>query len=482
VPQAADWTRFTDSIGAGLLTLGSATSESSVLLMRQTSTMKAPETQYVSVGEADVAYQVLGEGPFDLLYCIGLGSHVELLWDLPHAADFFRRLASFSRLILFDRRGMGASDPLPAAAGNALPPWEDWADDMRAVLDAVGSNEAAVMGEQEAGAMAVLFAATHPQRVRALALSSASARYLVAPDYPIGFDQATVDRLVEFVRQSWGKRELMESVYGPLADDPEFVRLFTRWHRAAATPRTAAAQYRYILESMDVRDALRSVQAPTLVLSYLRSPYPASHSRFLAESLPNAKLIEFDAFADLNEPGKTEDALAVFFTGESRDLAIERILTTVLFTDIVGSTENTVALGDLRWHQILDQHDSLVREELRQHRGREINTTGDGFVASFDGPGRAIRCAQAITTRALALGVEVRAGVHTGECEVRGKDLGGLAVHIAARVGAIAEPSEILVSRTVKDLVIGSGIEFTDRGEFDLKGVPGAWKLFGVAA
>jgi len=254
----------------------------------------------------------------------------------------------------------------------------------------------------------------------------------------------------------------------------------TRWHRSAVTPRTAAAQYRYILENIDVRDALRYVQAPTLVLHYGKSVLPVSHSRFLAESLPNAKLIEFDAFADLNEPGKTEDALAVFFTGESRDLAIERVLTTVLFTDIVRSTENTAALGDLRWRQLLDEHDGVIREELRHHRGREINTTGDGFVASFDGPGRAIRCAQAITARTHTLGLDVRAGLHTGECEMRGKDLGGLAVHIAARVGALAEPNEILVSGTVRDLVMGSEIEFIDRGERELRGVPGTWKLFAI--
>jgi class 3 adenylate cyclase len=443
--------------------------------------MDAPETQYVNVGDADVAYQVLGDGSFDLLYCIGMGSHIELLWDLPHAADFFKRLASFSRLILFDRRGMGASDPLPSVAGKRLPPWEEWAEDMRAVLDAAESDEAALVGEQEAGAMAVLFAATHPQRVRALALSGTSARYLVAPDYPIGIDQESVDLFVKFVRQSWGKRAFMEAAYGPLADDPEFVRLFTRWHRAAATPRTAAEQYRYILESVDVRDALRYVQAPTLVLHYLKGPLPVSHGRFLADALSNAKLIEFDALADLNEPGKTEDALAVFFTGESRDLAIERILTTVLFTDIVASIEKASAVGDLRWQQILAEHDGLVRQELRQHRGREINTTGDGFVASFDGPGRAIRCAEVITERARGLGIEVRAGLHTGECEVRGNDLGGLAVHIAARIGSIAEPSEILVSGTVKDLVIGSDIDFTDRGERELKGIPGTWKLFALA-
>jgi class 3 adenylate cyclase len=273
----------------------------------------------------------------------------------------------------------------------------------------------------------------------------------------------------------------METVYGALADDPEFVRLFTKMHRAAATPRSAAAQYRYILESTDVRDALRSVHAPSLVLHYRMALLPVSHSRFLAESLPDAKLIEFDARADLSEPGKTEDALAVFFTGESRDLAIERILTTVLFTDIVRSTETTALLGDLRWRQLLDEHDGMVREELRHHRGREINTTGDGFVASFEGPGRAIRCAQAITARTRTLGLDVRAGLHTGECEMRGKDLGGLAVHIAARVGAFAEANEILVSRTVKDLVIGSDINFVDRGERQLKGVPGKWELFAIS-
>ncbi|HUC15905.1 MAG TPA: alpha/beta fold hydrolase, partial [Acidimicrobiales bacterium] len=340
--------------------------------------MDAPETQYVSVGDGDVAYQVLGDGPFDLLYCIGLGSHIELLWDVPHAADFFKRLASFSRLILYDRRGTGASDPLPSGAGGSLPPWEEWAEDMRAVLDAAGSDEAAIVGEQEAGAMTVLFAATYPERVRALALSGTSARYRVAPDYPIGLDQASIDLFVEFIRRYWGTKELMEAAYGPLAEDPEFVRLFTRWHRAALTPRAAAAQYRYFMESIDVRDVLRSVQTPTLVLHYLKSPLPVSHSRFLADELPNAKLIEFDALADLNEPGKTEDALAVFLTGQLRDLAIERVLTTILFTDIVSSTQSSATIGDQRWRQLLDEHDGLVREELRHHRGREVNTTGDG--------------------------------------------------------------------------------------------------------
>jgi class 3 adenylate cyclase/pimeloyl-ACP methyl ester carboxylesterase len=449
--------------------------------MRQTvAVMEAPETRYVAVGDADVAYQVVGDGPFDLLYCYGLGSHVDYFWDIPEAAEFLKGLASFSRLLFFDRRGTGASDGVPRAA---IPTWEEWTEDVGAVLDAAGSKQTVILGSLDAGPIALLYTALHPERVNALVLLNTSARYMVADDYPIGASHEVVDALVEMLGTLWGTPELVQTVSSSMADDSEYVHVVAKQLRAVATPRTAAAQFGYILRSLDVREALPLIQTPTLVLHVRESPIvPIEHGRYLAEHIAGAVIVELPGgdMGVTSSSGSVVDEIAQFLTGERPAIEAERILTTVLFTDIVGSTQRVASLGDLRWRSVLDQHDRAVREQLRRFRGREINTTGDGFVACFDGPARAMRCAQTIIEATEKLGIELRVGLHTGECEVRGEDLGGLAVHIAARVGALAAPGEVLVSGTVKDLVAGSGIDFGDRGEHELKGVPGSWKLFAV--
>jgi class 3 adenylate cyclase len=434
---------------------------------------------YVAVGEADVAYQVVGDGPVDLLYFYGLGSNIEVFWSVPEFAEFLKRLASFSRLIFFDRRGTGASDGVPR---NAIPTWEEWTEDVMAVLDAAGSERAAILAATDAGPIAVLFAAMHPERVSALALLNTSARYQVADDYPGGASPDEVDALVQLLGAGWGTPELISLTDPSMADDVEYLQSTARLARAAATPRTAAAQYDYILRTLDVRQALPLIQVPTLVLHSVASPIiPIEHGRYLAEHIEGATLVELplgDIFAITPNNYVVAVEVAEFLTGERPAVEIERLLTTMLFTDIVGSTRRAASLGDERWRTLLDAHDRTIRDQLRRHRGREIETSGDGFFASFDGPARAIRCAQAIVEAVGTLGIELRVGLHTGECEVRGDHLGGLAVHIAARVGALAAPGEILISGTVKDLVVGSGIEFTDRGEHELKGVPGTWKLF----
>lgn len=439
--------------------------------------MEAPETRYVAVGDADVAYQVVGDGPLDLLYCYGLGSHIEHCWEIPGQSEYLNDLATFSRLIFFDRRGTGASDGVPL---NAMPTWEEWTEDIEAVLGAAGSKRTAILATLDAGPIAILFAASHPEVVSALILVNTTARYLEADDYPIGASSDFVDAVVETFAKGYGTPELTRLFDPGRADDAEWVRLVSKMVRSSATPRTAAAQYSYILRSFDVRHALPLIQAPTLVLQVSESPFlSVAQGRYLADHIQGATFIELPGGNTSMDAAPMLD-IAEFLTGERPAIEVERILTTVLFTDIVGSTARAASLGDQRWRSLLDAHDRTVREQLRRFRGREINTTGDGFVISFDGPARAIRCALAISEATGKLGVDLRMGLHTGECEVRGDDLGGLAMHIAARVGALAAPGEVLVSGTVKDLVVGSGIEFADRGEHELKGVPGSWKLFAV--
>jgi len=440
-----------------------------------------PRTRYVAVGDADVAYQASGHGPLDLLYFYGLGSSIEHFWDMRVYAEFLRRLMSFSRLILFDRRGTGGSDPV---SPDAIPTWEEWTDDVRAVLDAAGSSRTAVFAAGDAGPIALLFAALHPERVSSLVLFNATARFLAADDYPIGLAPEMVDGLVEAVLDFWGTVEGVQAVNPGMANDPEFLQGLARQFRSAATPRMAAAQFRYIWRSLDVREALPLIQAPTMVLQ-VRDSVLASieQGRYLADHIAGSTFVELPGrdYAVVASKDAVVDEVARFLTGQRPPVEIDRVLTTVLFTDIVASTQRAASLGDRDWRTVLDAHDHAVRDQLRRFRGRELNTTGDGFVAAFDGPARAIRCGKEISEAVRGFGLEVRAGLHTGECEVRGDDLGGLAVHIAARVAALAAPGEVLVSGTVKDLVAGSGIEFDERGEHELRGVPGSWKLFAVA-
>ncbi len=438
----------------------------------------APETSYVAIGDTEVAYQILGDGPLDLVFHHGF-CHLDLQWDVAPEAAFNKRLASFSRLILFDRRGSGASGRV---LHGGLPTWEEWGEDLSAVLDAVGSQSAAVFAEAEAGATAVLFAAAHPERVHALVLGNTQARWAEADDYPIGLSPTDIDLVVEFVESTWGDPGALPLVFPSLAGDDPVNTSLARLCRAAATPKMAGALYRYIYNELDVREALSLVQAPTLVLQNRNTGI--ERARYLADHIDNARLVEVPGndvllFAGDHEPVMSE--VAEFLTGQRLPVDVDRILTTVLFTDIVASTQLVAAEGDQRWRSLLDAHDRAVRSQVSRFGGNEINTTGDGFLVSFDGPARAIRCAQAITEATGRLGIELRAGLHTGECEVRGGDLAGLAVHIAARVGAVAGPREVLVSSTVKDLVAGSGIEFRERGEQELKGVPGRWRLFAVA-
>jgi class 3 adenylate cyclase len=350
-----------------------------------------------------------------------------------------------------------------------------------AVLDAVRSERAAIFATIDSGPIAVLFAATHPERVSALTLLTTSARSRVNDDYSIGMSPEAVDMLIDVIETQWGTTELARLSNPSMADDADGLELIAKMMRSSATPRSAADQYRYLLQA-DVRGVLPLIEVPTLVMHAAEHMIPADHGRYLADHIKNAKFVLLPG-ADggmTDQNGVFVDEIAEFVTGERPVAEVERVLTTVLFSDIVGSTATAASLGDRRWRSLLDSHDRTVRELLRQSRGKEINTTGDGFVASFDGPARAIRCAQAMLEATNGLGLQLRVGLHTGECEVRGDDLGGLAVHIAARVGALASSGEVLVSGTVKDLVVGSGIEFDDRGEHELKGVPGSWKLFAV--
>src|SRR5579864_6780825 len=382
-----------------------------------------PKTQWAAVGDADVAYQVMGDGPPDILLFNPLGTHLELAWHVPGFDEFARRLTSMGRFVIFDRRGTGMSDGVPRSA---IPTWEDFAEDVAAVLDAVGSTQAAILASAETGPMALLFAAMHPHRVTALVLVSTYARYLVADDYPIGASPEAIDSIVGMVQAGFGTPELVRLAMPDRADDTEYIESATMMVRSSATPRSAAAQYDYLLRSLDVRSVLPLVQAPTLVLNAQSSLlFPVALGHYLAEHIEGAKFVELPG-ADMgffgNDDPNIMGEIAEFLTGE-RPVEIERILTTVVFTDIVGSTAKAAALGDRRWRSLLDAHDRAVREQLRRHRGREINTTGDGFVASFEGPARAMRCAQEIVEANRALGIEIRVGMHTGECEVRGTDL-----------------------------------------------------------
>jgi class 3 adenylate cyclase len=443
------------------------------------SLLALPETKYARSGDVHIAYQVFGTGNLDLVLVNGFVTHVELIWEAEPAAQFLEALGSFARVITFDRRGSGLSDPVPGA-----PTLEERMDDVRAVMDAAGSERAALMGISEGVPMGILFAATYPDRVQALVCCGGMARSTEAADYPFA---PPVEALREAGRELmlpyWGQGAAIEVAAPTLADDPASRAFFARLERASASPGMMASLAEMFID-IDVRAVVPTVQAPALVLHrrYDRL-VNVRHGRWLAEQLPNARLVELegdDHSLWTEGPARTLALVQEFLTGTTYAPEPDRILATVLFTDIVESTDTAAQLGDQRWRELLESHRRGVRDALARFGGREVKTLGDGFVVSFDGPARGIRCAQAILDSSEQLGIRVRAGMHTGECEVMGDDLGGIAVHIAARVTALAEPSEVLVSRTVKDLVAGSGIEFADRGAHELKGVPDTWDLHAV--
>jgi class 3 adenylate cyclase len=441
-----------------------------------------PTTKFAKLGNDRVGYQVLGEGPIDLIFLTGISSHVDLRWEEPLNEYFLHRLASFTRLILFDRRGTGVSDPGPF---DHLPAWEEWADDMRVVCDAVGSERAAIMASLDGGPMAMLFAATYPERTTALVLAHTAAKYVRAEDYPHGLAPEVAERLLQMVEELWGTEGFVSIAAPSRSQDEGFRQRYGRYLRAAARPREAAAQLRNLL-SADVRHVLPLIHCPTLVLN--RSGYPLvtmDHARYLAEHIPDARLVELpgvDGVLVTEHASEILDCIEEFLSGIPGGSVPDRILATVLFTDIVSSTDRAASIGDRRWKAVLEAHDDITRDQVVRFQGRFIESTGDGVLATFDRPGRAIRAAGAIQESIRALGIDIRAGLHAGEIELReGRHrVGGIAVHIAARVTAIAAPGEILVSSTVKDLVAGSGLEFSDRGMHDLKGVPGGWRLFAV--
>jgi class 3 adenylate cyclase/pimeloyl-ACP methyl ester carboxylesterase len=446
--------------------------------------MDTPETRYARSGEVNIAYQVLGDGPFDLVFVPGSISHVELVWQVPAFAAFNRRLASFSRLILLDKRGTGMSDRVPGA-----PTLETRMDDVRAVLDAVGSERAALLGFSEGGSMSAFFAAAYPDRIWALVLCGAVARTMWAPDYPWGYTEEDYRRGEESDRR-WGEPAFMREVVlslAPSLDERNLEALATLF-RQSASPGAIAALNKMNRE-IDVRNVLPAIRVPTLVVN--RAEEPASMrdgSRFLASHVPGARHVEFPGRDHAPFAGDAESYVEEIerFLNETwaerawEDTEQDRVLATVLFTDIVGSTAKAAELGDARWRELLSEHHALIRRLLVRFRGTELDTAGDGFFASFDGPARAIRCACAITEGVKELGFDVRAGLHTGECERLDGKVGGIAVHIGARVAKEARPGEVLVSSTVKDLVAGSGLHFNERGTAELKGVPGEWRLFSI--
>jgi class 3 adenylate cyclase len=441
-----------------------------------------PTTKFAKLGNDRVGYQVLGDGPIDLVFLTGMSSHVDLRWEEPLNEYFLHRLASFSRLILFDRRGTGVSDPVPS---DHLPTWEQWADDMRLVLDAVGSERAAIMAWFDGGPMAMLFAATYPERTAALVLGHTAARYVRSDDYLPGFAPEVAEQLLRMVEELWGTDGFVSIAAPSRSQDEGFRQRYARYLRAAARPREAAAQLRNLL-SADVRHVLPLIHCPTLVLH--RSGYPmvtTDHARYLVEHIPDARLVELpgtDGILVTEHAGEILDSIEGFLSRVPGGSVPDRVLATVLFTDIVSSTDLAVSMGDRRWKAVLETHDEITRDQVARFQGRFIESTGDGVLATFDRPGRAIRAVGAVQESIRALGIDIRGGLHAGEIELRegGHRVGGIAVHIAARVMDIAGPGEILVSSTVKDLVTGSGIEFGDRGVHDLKGVPGSWQLFAV--
>jgi pimeloyl-ACP methyl ester carboxylesterase len=442
--------------------------------------MGPPETRYARSGDVNVAYQVLGEGASDLVYVPGWVSNVEINWEEPGYARFLNRLASFARLIVFDKRGTGLSDRVPV---HQLPTLEQRMDDVRAVMEAAGSERAALLGVSEGGPMCALFAATYPDRTAGLIMYGTYARRSPAPDYPWGRTLEEHEARLREIEEGWGGPVWLAPRAPSAMDDPRFVDWWARYLRQSASPQAVLALTQMNYE-VDVRDVLRTISVPTLVIH--RTGDRIMHTdeaRYLADTIPGARLALLsgdDHLPWVANQDEILDEIEEFVTGTRPIHEPDRVLATVLFTDIVGSTERAVQLGDRRWRRLLQEHHDTIRRELDRYRGREIDTAGDGFLATFDGPARAVRCAVGICDVLRPLDLVIRAGIHTGEVELMDSNIGGIAVHIAARVMATAGHGEVMVSSTVKDLVAGSGIEFEDRGTHALKGVPGEWRLFAV--
>jgi class 3 adenylate cyclase len=431
-----------------------------------------------------VAYSALGQGPPDLLWVPNFTSHVDAWWLMPQGPRFIEGLADIGRLIQFDQPGTGASD---SVAPDALPTMEQWMDDVRVVLDAEGVESATLIAEDSAGPVALLFAASHPGRTRGLVLLNSYARMERAPDYPWGFPPEIRAEGLEFWRRIWGTGDQLHITAPSYANDPEVRRVWGLVERLSASPTMARALFAMIA-AIDVREVLPAVRVPTLVLHRVDDPWiRVGHGRYLAEQIPDAEFVELPGDAHYAYAfGDTDEVVArisEFVTGTPREaLRTQRVLATLLYTDIVDSTRRAAQLGDAAWRKLLDDHDRLSSRQVKSFRGRIIKSTGDGILASFDGPARAVRCAHAIRTSLRALDIEIRAGLHTGEVELRGEDVGGIAANVAARVVGAAGAGDVLVSQTVKDLTIGSGIDYDDLGAHALKGVPGDWRLYRARA
>jgi class 3 adenylate cyclase len=440
--------------------------------------IEVPRTKYVAAADGmQIAYQIFGDRSLDLVYLTGTISNVDVRWEDPAIVGFLERLSSFSRVVTFDRRGVGASDRF---SGGGVPNWEQWAEDLTVILDAAHSERAALFAiGVEAGKMAITFAATHPDRVRALVLFNSLGNAPGHDDDP----ETWVDSFADFAEKHWGTEEFVRAICPSIIHDPVQTAWWAKYMRATATPQSIAAQSR--IGKTNINFVLPSLRVPTLVMHRTeRATATLESARALTERIPDAQFVEIpgtDVPPTTQYAGYILDVLEEFVTGISASRQPDRFLTTVLFSDIVDSTRLATKLGDRAWRELLDAHDRMVRSEFKRFRGREIATTGDGFLATFDAPGKAIQCGRAICAGARNLALEVRVGLHTGEVEGRGADIGGISVHIGARVAAVAGASEVLVSRTVADLVAGSDITFEDRGEHELKGVPGTWRLFSVS-
>lgn len=441
---------------------------------------QTPVTRYVRSGDASIAYQVTGEGPLDLVMVPGFPSHLELAWQYPRLAHFYRRLASFSRLILLDKRGIGLSDRVPDAE---LPGVEQRMEDLLAVLDAVESGQAVLVGASDGGPLAMLFAATHPERTRRLVVVNSYACRVRTEGYPWAPTAEEWQSFQDAILESWGQPVFVDLLAPSMVDDRRFLDWWAGFLRQSVSPGAAVAILR-MNALIDIRSVLPAIHTPTLVLHRVGDRInPVGGARFIAEQIPDARLVELEGSDHHPWIGDAEVILSEiegFATGARQRPQAEQVLGTMLFTDIVDSTKTAARLGDRRWTALMETHDSVVRMELETFHGREIKATGDGFVALFDGPARAIRCGLAIRDQLRDLGIDIRAGVHTSEVELVGDDIRGLGVHVAARIMALAGAGEVIVSSVVRDLTVGSGLSFTDRGRHPLKGVPGEWQVFSV--